>query len=78
MFLANGDVHECDFLNGRAHGEGTYVSAKGIEFKGKGGERRDQGQHSAPFRRFCGAPDPTATTHPKGNGTQIAALAPFR
>lgn len=35
MFLASGDVHECDFVNGRAHGDGTYVSAKGIESIGR-------------------------------------------
>jgi hypothetical protein len=35
MFLASGDVHECDFVNGRAHGDGTYVSAKGIESIGE-------------------------------------------
>ena len=35
MFLANGDVHECQFRNGRADGPGTYVSVKGIEMKGE-------------------------------------------
>lgn len=34
MFLASGDVHECDFRNGRAQGQGTYVTAKGSQYKG--------------------------------------------
>lgn len=34
MYLASGDVHECDFRSGRAHGKGTYVTAKGSELKG--------------------------------------------
>lgn len=34
MYLPSGDVHECEFRNGRAHGKGTYVTAKGSELRG--------------------------------------------
>lgn len=34
MYQLNGDMHECDFVNGRAHGEGLYLT-KGKEMKGQ-------------------------------------------
>jgi hypothetical protein len=61
MFLANGDVHECQFRNGRADGPGTYVSVKGIEMKGK----------YAPFNRH---PLPLALCF-KGHGTRTKRRA---
>ncbi|EDQ90225.1 uncharacterized protein MONBRDRAFT_36643 [Monosiga brevicollis MX1] len=44
MYLKNGDVHECEFRNGRANGEGVYVSSKGIEWKGRWEANKKTGQ----------------------------------
>eukprot|EP00039_Didymoeca_costata_P009122 m.120717 g.120717 ORF g.120717 m.120717 type:complete len:225 (+) comp14371_c0_seq2:35-709(+) len=34
MYQRNGDVHECDFAHGRAHGNGVYFSGNGKELHG--------------------------------------------
>eukprot|EP00055_Hartaetosiga_balthica_P004245 m.10791 g.10791 ORF g.10791 m.10791 type:complete len:221 (-) comp3726_c0_seq3:1057-1719(-) len=34
MFLPSGDLHECEFEKGRAHGKGVYYTSKGVEMRG--------------------------------------------
>ncbi|EGD79493.1 hypothetical protein PTSG_10062 [Salpingoeca rosetta] len=35
MFLPNGDIHQCEFRNGRADGKGIYMTSKGTEMAGE-------------------------------------------
>ena len=43
MYLANGDLHECEFVDGRAEGDGQYCSASGMEMRGKWSQNKRVG-----------------------------------
>jgi hypothetical protein len=34
LYFPNGDMHECDFTEGRCHGPGVLLSANGSEMRG--------------------------------------------
>jgi hypothetical protein len=42
MFFPNGDLHECDFKEGRAEGMGLFLTTAGTEMRGKRERERER------------------------------------